>query len=680
MGNFFGSLKKGFGRKKEREVPKKEQESKGPVSRQGSKDEIQMRQILTLFDQMSMQADACKAAGDQEQLQKISDAYETLVQKGMELQVGDADKASFAEKLGICNGKLRDARTRVDQAEQAAAQAKQERREQKLENAKDAIAGARKTPLETLIARTKDKDVNALRPEGTEETGADRDQEAVPNNVWEEIGRRGKEIPGEIVGGFKDAFSGPMEFMEAFSEKFDSASEMFSTVTDLDEKAGEMGKGMEAAEKLKGKKAFQKGAGEFVEDGACSAVKMSCTLINSALHLIQLVKTFVEIGKKERENSSEAPTLDGQERHKMARDALHQIVGLFGDATSIAGGFIEAVPLLGPVLDLLKGGLEMVMDTWDVASDSYHVEMMCRERNLIYARMQAKKEKYGREETKDEQAAEAYTITGKWFQSRATDVDDRRKEMLRTVALSTQSDPDKIRIVQRKDMRSRNDSRYREAQYGLGQRIREKKLAPGVKSKEEKTKLRQMEALEMMEKYREAEKAHKKMRKSIALKTESIVKGAVGLISAGLNLVGQLAAMTGVGAGVGAGLLGASTAVDVASLGYDVGRTGITGIYHGARKLIGTEANKDTTRSDMALVIMDRMKEVSASEVWDDRHFADDIKLEQANTKDVIRQGENVRQLKSLLRGGLDASMSDLIGSGSAEELQEGIAGAFGQE
>ncbi len=39
-----------------------------------------------------------------------------------------------------------------------------------------------------------------------------------------------------------------------------------------------------------------------------------------------------------------------------------------------------------------------------------------------------------------------------------------------------------------------------------------------------------------------------------------------------------------------------------------------------------------------------------------------------------------MRQLKSLLRGGLDASMSDLIGSGSAEELQEGIAGAFGQE
>ena len=109
------------------------------------------------------------------------------------------------------------------------------------------------------------------------------------------------------------------------------------------------------------------------------------------------------------------------------------------------------------------------------------------------------------------------------------------------------------------------------------------------------------------------------------------------------------------------------------------GRVGVTGAYHGVRKLIGTEANKDTTRSDMALVIMDRMKEVSASEVWDDRHFAGDTGLEQGNANCVISQGVNGRQLKSLLRGGLDASMSDLIGSDSAKNLQKGLAGAFGQ-
>ncbi len=686
MGKILDSLRKGFGSKKEQEAPKKEQEGRGPAPRQETEDEIQLRQILNLFDQMSLQADACKAAGDQERLQQISDAFETLVQKGMGLQAGEAEKAAFAEKLGLCNGKLREAHARVEQAEREAEQSREERREQKLTDAKKNIAEARKTPLETLIARTKDKDVGALRPQGAEETEADKEQEAAPNGLWEEIKRRGSEIPGEIADGFKEAFSGPAEFLKAFSDKFESASEMFGTAADLNEKVGELGGSMEAAKEMEGKKAFKhdvkdgkKETGEFSKKDAVSVIKMACTLVNSALHLIKMIQTFVEIGKKEMENNSEAPTLDGQERHKMARDALHQIVGLFGDATSIASGFIEAVPLLGPVLEILKGGLEMAMDTWDMASDSCHVEMMRRERNLIYERMQAKREKYSQEKTKDEQAAEAYTIEGKWFQSRAADVDDKRKEMLRTVALSTQNDPDKIRIVQRKDMRSRNDSRYREAQYGLGQRIREKKLAPGKKSKEEKTKLRQMEALEMMEKFREAEKAHKRMRKSVMLKVEAIIKGAVGLVSSGLTLAGQIAAMTGVGAGAGAGLIGASTVIDVASLGYDAGRVGVTGAYHGVRKLIGTEANKDTTRSDMALVIMDRMKEVSASEVWDDRHFADDTRLEQANAKDVIRQGENVRQLKSLLRGGLDASMSDLIGSDSAKNLQKGLAGAFGQ-
>ena len=72
---------------------------------------------------------------------------------------------------------------------------------------------------------------------------------------------------------------------------------------------------------------------------------------------------------------------------------------------------------------------------------------------------------------------------------------------------------------------------------------------------------------------------------------------------------------------------------------------------------------------------MDRMNEVRESGVWDGKHFKEE--LDGVNEVDLIRQGENVRQLGSLLRGGLDASMSDLIESDDAKSLHEGIMSAF---
>lgn len=79
----------------------------------------------------------------------------------------------------------------------------------------------------------------------------------------------------------------------------------------------------------------------------------------------------------------------------------------------------------------------------------------------------------------------------------------------------------KIRIVKAASLRSRNDTIYREAQYGVGARIQaldEKIHGQGSISPEErirlKTQKRELEAMETMEQYREADKAEKKMRKA----------------------------------------------------------------------------------------------------------------------------------------------------------------------
>lgn len=55
--------------------------------------------------------------------------------------------------------------------------------------------------------------------------------------------------------------------------------------------------------------------------------------------------------------------------------------------------------------------------------------------------------------------------------SRSGDVNEKRKALLQKVALGNQNGASKIHIVKSDEMRSRNDSRYREAQYGIGERM-----------------------------------------------------------------------------------------------------------------------------------------------------------------------------------------------------------------
>lgn len=90
--------------------------------------------------------------------------------------------------------------------------------------------------------------------------------------------------------------------------------------------------------------------------------------------------------------------------------------------------------------------------------------------------------------------------------------------------------------------------------------------------KENKSKLRQMEALELMEEYRELDKSHKKMRKALYHQLEEIGKGTVGLISSGTKLTGEIACMTGAGAVAGAALLGTASTVGIVNGGYSLAR------------------------------------------------------------------------------------------------------------
>ena len=203
----------------------------------------------------------------------------------------------------------------------------------------------------------------------------------------------------------------------------------------------------------------------------------------------------------------------------------------------------------------------------------------------------------------------------------------------------------------------RNEIAEDRAKEERGERVQPNKM------KENKSKLRQMEALELMEEYRELDKSHKKMRKALYHQLE------------------EIACMTGAGAVAGAALLGTASTVGIVNGGDSLARGGEAQVYGIARKLTGTADNKETTRNDMAIMMIDRMSEVGNSDIWTQtRGFKNEPELDTVNPKTIVRQGRNVNQLHNVLRRGLDADMPELINAPSKAELRKKIAASFGQE
>lgn len=553
----------------------------------------------------------------------------------------------------------------------------------------------RNTPLETLIWKTKSlmsgQGGTAYKPEGTEETDAAKKQTEV--SAAEKKGKVGQSLWEQLKG----AFSTAEDIGDSVEQMFGAAGYSLGIVSDL----SDLKKVQKTADELKDVKKGEIQDIELENDGVGIASGL-LNIVSTIFAAISMAKAMADAHNAKASSTAARPTMDNQERWLTARDLMHKGVDLLGGLKDLFGPFIGMVPLLGSSLDIVMDGIGMTVDVMDLTTSSVHIDQIRKDKQDLYDRIQAKKEKYSRRDKfgnqADAGAASAYTINGKWYQRTATDMDDKRRELMKEVALKNQNNSqpeDNIKIVKAESLRSRNDSRYREAQYGLGERINRKRAAmnglSGYQKQAAKTELRRMEALEMMEEYRELDKSHKKMVKALLHNLEAIIQGGVSLTANGLYLAGEIACMTGIGAVAGAALISASGVTKLTSGAYSLGRTAATKTYHGIREKIGTGANKETTRTDMAISLMERMKEVGDSVVWNqttDKFKAEtDLKTDVMDqgmvrhdkVREAVRQGRNVRHLKNVLRRGLDAKMSELNTSGSKTELRDNLASAFSQ-
>jgi len=544
-------------------------------------------------------------------------------------------------------------------------------RKKKFEEYCKIIAGQRGTPLETLIAKVpglsdtegyipKEEPPSLAAPGGQQApatTAPDKDKTMI-DVAKEKI----KGAPKAIAGSVKEAFSGWSNALDTVTSTIVSSADLGSDIS------GIVGDSKDIQD--------IQGVMDELHEMDNSKAGIASSVLSGISSVLKLIKTSISLGKAirhEYKEDSKAPTLDRQERWKIARGFLRDAVELVDGFGGTFAPLTKAIPFFNSILGLCTDGATMVLDIIDLVDSSVHIEMMRHDKNRIYERIKEKQQKYAAGSVYADAAAEqAYSLDRKPLRSKATSVDLKRKELMKQIAEQPGSN---IHVVRKDSLRSRNDSVYREAQYGLGERIKAARAQGGSKSS-----VRVMEALEIMEEYRGLEKAQKKKIKTLRHNIEDIITGSVSITGNALKLSGEIAVATGVGAPVGGALYAAGIGVGIAGSAYGIARDAISSVYKSIRTLVGAEDNKSTTREDMAIMIMQKMEEVAGSSIWSGTKFANDAALSTSgDEKDVIREGHNVEYLHSILRRGLDVNMSDLIASRSKSELKDKISSAFGQ-
>lgn len=547
-------------------------------------------------------------------------------------------------------------------------------RQKKLDEYSTLIAGKKGSSLEQLIGKVKNMQEGAgflpgaagqTQPQAQNQTQPQtQPQGGSPGNktVGEVMKEKLRSLPSTVKTSVQEAFSSWKAGLETVYDKLTGA---------LDTGGGASGIGADASD-IQDMDSVVRDLLEADTSGA----GLTAAVLGGVSTVMKTIKGIVSIIQffRRKSGQTEAPIIDSQERWKMARSIMHELVDIISGFFGAFGPWSKMIPFFNSIAGLCTDGAAMIVDVMDMITSSVHVEQMRRDRNRIYNRIQEKKVKYssaGR--ATDARAEAAYTIDEKWYHLRGTDIDAKRRALMEKVA----ADDPAIQRVGRADLRSRNDSYARNAQYGLSTRIQNIRGS----SAEEKSKKRELEAMEMMEEYREVDKSHKKMVKALMHNLESIGTGAASIVANGLKLSGEICCLSAVGAPVGASLIAAGMATGLAGSSYEQARELGSGTYKKIRTLIGTEDNKATTREDMAISVVERMTEVGNSPVMGtDNKFLDKPALMATDAKAVIRQGRNVEHLHSVLRRGLDAKMSSLVKAPDKSRLKEKIAGAFGQD
>lgn len=446
--------------------------------------------------------------------------------------------------------------------------------------------------------------------------------------------------------------------------------------------AGSVADGIEAASKFRGDTKTASAALQKVyktQDKAKSATGYTAagfSVLNLIIAAVDTVRAIIKAG-----SNSMNHQVDAQERFLDARVCLEKISGAVSNLFGAAAPLIGLVPFLGSALAIGDSGFSIIVQSINLVSNSVHVEMMRRDKKKLWAEIERKRKKYkGRGSSA---SAGYYDIdpasTREDRKQNKTAVDAKRKQLLQTVFQKRKQSGENLTEKGTAEIVSRNDSKYARANEGLSSRIAELRekhhsgAGTGMSDAQYKDQMHAMEAMELMNRFRTTEKAHKRMAKAVAHNVEDVVTGALKLIASGLKLGGEIAA-----AGGGAIAIAAGTGLGIAEGGYELLRSGGSKIYEFARGRYGATANKENTRNEMAMMLFDKMVALGPrKKPWSGDFFTTDASVQDYKIRE---ESEGMDYLYSVLRRGLDARVSSLLQAQTSGAMKDSMSSAFSQD
>lgn len=440
--------------------------------------------------------------------------------------------------------------------------------------------------------------------------------------------------------------------------------------------------GVDTKSSLDSLKKGETGRLEFLKDnstswtGGLGIAAAGLSLISGIVSMVELGRGLVKTIKHSKKGHS-----DAQEKWLDARTALGNICETVSNLIGAVAPFTSMIPFLGSVLGIADSGLQMVVGSMNLATNSVHAVMMRHDKEKLWKEIERKRKKYvAAKNEEDARYFDVDSIGDNHTASQAYDrkqkfssIDQKRRGLLKTVA-----EAQNIEKIERTAKTSKNASEFAGAEMEISTRLsamrrdwHEGKL--GMTREDYKKSMHQMEALQLMSQYRTAEKAAKKMHKAIGHDVEGLATNGTKIVGNALSLAGQITAASG----FGATLIAAGVGVNMVEGAYEQGRTAGSFLYKQFRKFSGAQANKENTRAEMGAYLYDKMISLGSDNVeWDNNFF----KLDGVPDYRIREESKSMNELYSIVRRGLDARVSTLLGATTADDMKGALAEAFGQE
>lgn len=384
--------------------------------------------------------------------------------------------------------------------------------------------------------------------------------------------------------------------------------------------------------------------------------------------------TFVNMMKKDSDMRGRGEKKDAADRWQDAREGLEAIVELINNTLGAIGNFGGDV--LSGILGIISNCGTLFLKCISVADSYARIHGVDHREEALWDRIQQKRAKY--EAEKDMESAGYYDLPNKIGKARM--IKAKRRELREKLAgqkLSTgESVATEKRVSEVSDAKFQHISKsYGDDYTTLSDKIikekerrKEGEAGENAASLEDKTiykrRLHMMEALELLERYYEEDQAQNRQ---IKILSHALEESAVESV----NMVGNLAKVSVVGAGVGAILSVAASTYKVVSSGakYFVGKI---------RGNMGHDNDKTFRRNEMAMTMFDSVAGLTNTPKYGLEGGVVGT-IDQVQDMYLDSAAERLHHVRGMMAG-LDVHLDPLMTAGNKGEFIESLSSAFSED